>query len=141
MKRRAKKQAPKSPKPAIASSDVVTASDVADSGSPPRIRDFFVTLRVRVAIDQRLFDDVLTEEWRESFYSLLSEEAVASHLAYNLVKDRRLSSLDGFADQPEDRARVEEVFFEEGDAEEVAPPPQARGRREGARGKRVERWR
>jgi len=131
-KRRTTKPASGSPRPAVVPGVAVAASGVADSGSPPRIRGFVVTMRVRVSVDQRLLDDVLTEEWREMFYRLTSEKAIASHLAYNLVQDRRLSSLDGFADQPEDRARVEEIFVEEDedDVEEVEEP---RRRKERAR--------
>jgi hypothetical protein len=66
-----------------------------------------VTLLVEIDIDQSLLDDVLTDEWRKSFYGdVRAAEDVADHLAFNLAQNRKLSSLDGFADQHEDQACV-----------------------------------
>lgn len=76
---------------------------------PPR-RKFLVGLAVEVEVDQRLLDDVLTDEWRAQFYpDIRAPGDVAEHLAFNLVQGRRLSSLDGFADQSDERARVVDV--------------------------------
>jgi hypothetical protein len=63
-----------------------------------------------VSIDERLLEDVLTEEWRSSFYPLHTPADVAEHLAFNLIQGRSLSSLDGFADQ--DSLRVHLDFDE-----------------------------
>jgi hypothetical protein len=74
-------------------------------------------LTVELSVDQRLLDEVLTDEWRASFYKLRTPADVADHLAYNLMQGRPLATLDGFADQPEERARLHEVDFVE-DADE-----------------------
>lgn len=79
---------------------------------------------VEISIDQRVLDDVLTDEWRASFYKLYTRQDVAQHLAYNLMQGRDLHTLDGFADQPDERARLRDVSWEEApegleDVEEV----------------------
>jgi len=94
----------------------------------PKRRRFLVGLLVEIEIDEQLLAGVLTDEWRDRFYQLWTAEDVAGHLAYNLAQDRRLSSLDGFADQDEDRARVLHIEVDEDDGileippEEPAPP-------------------
>jgi hypothetical protein len=47
------------------------------------------------------------DEWRSYFYSLHSPLSIAEHIAYNLViNKRKLSDLDGWADQPDENASV-----------------------------------
>lgn len=49
----------------------------------------------------------VNDEWRETFYSLISPQQVAEHIAYNIiVNDARLSQLDGFANFPDDYAEI-----------------------------------
>ncbi len=67
---------------------------------PSRRRRFLVQIGVEIEVDERLLASVLTAEWRQNFYRLTTPGDVAGHLAYNLIQDRRLSSLDGFAEQP-----------------------------------------
>ena len=74
-----------------------------------RRRRFLVTLEIEVGLDDALVKDVLTDEWASRFYSLRTAEDVAGHLAFNLIQGRKLSSLDGFADQPENRAEIGDV--------------------------------
>lgn len=111
--------------------DVATASEgtgnrrsqasPASPASPAglHIRRFRVRIGVTIDVDQRLIDVAMDPEWQERFYALATSEGIAEHLAYNLVQNRRLTSLDGFADQEDDMARVEEIEVDEGDTEEV----------------------
>lgn len=77
--------------------------------SKPTKRRFWVRLDALVEIDDRLLASVLTDEWRQDYYRLLTAGDVATHLAYNLIQGSSLASLDGFADQPEDRATLLEI--------------------------------
>lgn len=81
--------------------------------TPIRKRRFSVLLDVEIEVNECLLTDVLTDEWRGHFYPLNSPGEVAAHLAYNLIQGRRLSSLDGFADQPEDATRIVDVAVDE----------------------------
>jgi len=50
---------------------------------------------------------VVDDAWRAVFYDLRTPEEIAEHIGYNLIVNRqRLSNLDGWADQPDCRARV-----------------------------------
>jgi|SRR6187402_684256 len=75
------------------------------SKKKPVMRTFSVQLGVEVAIDQRLLDSVLTDEWRGSFYQLNTPEDVAKWLAYNYARNSETPSIDGVADQPKERVR------------------------------------
>lgn len=97
----------------------VGAARPSDASGPARRRRFLVPLEVEIEVDDRLLADVLTDEWREQFYRLADARDVAAHLAFNLVQDRRLGSLDGFADQPEERAKILDISFEEADVVEL----------------------
>lgn len=66
-----------------------------------------IEMSVEVSIDQRLVDEVMTDDWRSSFYSFAQASDLAGHLAFNLVQGRSLQSLDGFADQPGERVSVD----------------------------------
>jgi hypothetical protein len=85
-------------------------------------------LDVEIEIDARLLAQVLTAKWRQRHYQLLTSSDVAGHLAYNMVQGRRLTSLDGFADQPEDAARVVDIYYADEDVTETntEPPTQSR---------------
>lgn len=77
--------------------------------TPAPKRRFLVSSLVEITIEERLLTDVLTEGWRQNFYALTTAEDVAGHLAYNLIQGRQIGSLDGFADQPEDAARIVDI--------------------------------
>ncbi len=81
--------------------------------APSRKRRFLAPILVEVEIDERLLTDVLTDEWRQNFYPLITAADVAGHLAYNLIQGRRLQSLDGFADQPEEAACLLNIDMDE----------------------------
>ena len=53
--------------------------------------------------------DTVDDEWRKTFYGLSTEKAVAEHIASNLLRGARLSLLDGFADQPDSHAKLDNV--------------------------------
>jgi hypothetical protein len=89
------------------------------SPAPPRVRRFLVPIQVEIEVDQRLIDDVLTSAWRTDHYPLHFAGDVAAHLAYNLVQGSQLPGLDGFADQPTDRARVVTIRCDESDVEDL----------------------
>lgn len=92
----------------------------------PKCRKFLVSLLVEINVDQRLLDGVLTAEWRGHFYGdVKTAEDVADHLAFNMIQDRRLSSLDGFADQPEDRALIVSIEVDDPAVEVAADPAKA----------------
>lgn len=51
--------------------------------------------------------NVVDDEWRAVFYDLFTTADIADHIAYNLVINRAsLSRLDGWADMPDDLARI-----------------------------------
>jgi len=88
----------------------------------PKKRRFWVRIDALVEIDDRLLASVLTDEWRQDYYRLFTAGDVAAHLAYNLIQRSSLASLDGFADQPEDRAVLLEIDVDDGGVDEVAVP-------------------
>jgi len=85
----------------------------------PRKRQFWVRMDVLIELDERLLSDVLTEEWRNQFYPLASAETIASHLAFNLIQDRPLGSLDGFADQDPERVELLTIDVDDEDVQEI----------------------
>lgn len=51
--------------------------------------------------------DVVDDEWRSVFYELRTPEEIAEHVAHNLIVNKwSLSSLDGWADQPDGNAKL-----------------------------------
>jgi len=68
---------------------------------------FDCQIEVVLRVEPSLLDRALTPEWQDSFYTFEDREAVAAHLAYNLVQGRSLSSLDGWADCEDSAATVE----------------------------------
>jgi len=77
-------------------------------------RRFVATLEVEIEIEDSLLEAVLTDAWRAYFYVLHTPEDVADHLAPNLAQGRELTSLDGFADQPEGAASLVAVRMTSG---------------------------
>lgn len=63
-------------------------------------RRFYITIEVEAVLelDDEVID-VVTPEWRSQFYNLTSDKEIAEHIAENLFEGRRLSYLDGWADQ------------------------------------------
>jgi hypothetical protein len=71
----------------------------------------------------------ITSHAYQSHYQLFTSSEVAGHLAYNMVQGRRLTSLDGFADQPEDAARVLDIYVDDDVTEtNTESPTQPRSR-------------
>lgn len=71
-------------------------------------RQFEVTFEgtARIELDDEVIK-VVDDEWRSGLYDLYTPEDIAEHIAYNLVINRRkLSCLDGWADQPDENASV-----------------------------------
>lgn len=65
-------------------------------------------------LDEKVIDAV-DDDWRAHIYKLVTPEEIAQHIAYNfVVNGARLSQLDGWADQPDERARLtdEDIEFE-----------------------------
>ncbi len=59
-----------------------------------------------IELDDAVFDAV-DDEWRSVFYNLNTLTDIAEHVGYNLIINRvQLSHLDGWADQPDENARV-----------------------------------
>lgn len=96
---------------------------------PGKMRRFVVEFAVTIDVSQTVIDAVLTDEWRNTFYNLHLPEQVAEHLAYNLMRDIKITSLDGFADQPEEAAvhvRTEHTY---NTIEEDIPKPKRKKKR------------
>lgn len=72
-----------------------------------------VTGNVTIELDEKVIDAV-DDSWRSGIYNLKTPEEIAAHIAYNfVVNGATLSRLDGWADQPDDLARItdEELEF------------------------------
>lgn len=67
---------------------------------------FNIELTAQIDVDESVFKEVLTEEWRSYFYDLQSREQVAAHLFYNLIRGVEITSLDGFAELPLSAAQI-----------------------------------
>lgn len=78
-------------------------------------RKFEVTIEITVLVElEDAVIEAVDDEWRSVFYSLHTPEAIAGHIAYNLAVNRwPLSSLDGWADQPDKNAKL--LTFPEGE--------------------------
>ena len=71
-------------------------------------RSFQVTFRfeVEIELDDKVID-VVDDEWRSQLYDLYTPEDIAEHIAFNLVINQwGLSTLDGWADQPDENAKL-----------------------------------
>ena len=59
-----------------------------------------------IELDDAIFDAV-DDEWRSVFYDLNTIYDIAEHIGYNLViRNCPLSRMDGWADMPDDLARI-----------------------------------
>jgi hypothetical protein len=63
--------------------------------------------------------DRVDDEWRKTFYHLMTEEQVVEMLAFNLVQERALSSLDGWGDCENSQAQVQSVDFMDWDVKRL----------------------
>lgn len=73
----------------------------------PNTKRFVVTVEQTVVLelDQRVLDAV-DDEWRAMLFPLYTDEQIAEHIAFNMIVNQiPLTSIDGFADQSDDRAR------------------------------------
>jgi len=72
-------------------------------------RQFYVDFGDRgdviIELDEKVIS-VVDDEWRASLYDLHTPEEIAAHIAFNLVEGSCLSRLDGWADQPDENARI-----------------------------------
>ena len=50
--------------------------------------------------------DVVDDEWRAALYDLNTPEEIAEHVGINLIRGRRLCYMDGWADQPDENAKL-----------------------------------
>ena len=51
--------------------------------------------------------EAVDDGWRAQFYHLVTPKGIAEHVAYNLIVNSvPLSMMDGWADQPDENARV-----------------------------------
>ena len=71
------------------------------------MKEYESNVLVTVKIHPDVFAQV-DDEWREMFYDLNTESDIVDHIAYNLMKGRTLSQLDGFANLPNEYAVMED---------------------------------
>lgn len=63
--------------------------------------------------------DCVDDDWREELYDLETPGDIAAHIAYNVIfRHATLSSLDGWADQPDSNIISCSVHFCEVEGEE-----------------------
>lgn len=71
-----------------------------------RIFEIEIQATAIIELDDRVID-VVDDEWRSQLYDLFTPEDIAKHIAYNLLINKwGLSTLDGWADQPDENAKV-----------------------------------
>jgi hypothetical protein len=74
-----------------------------------RTFELTLTLRARLELEQAVIDAV-DDEWRSRFYDLETPEDIAEMIGNCMVVYHwKLSSLDGFADQPDHYARIDSL--------------------------------
>lgn len=68
----------------------------------------FIHFEGKISINDEVMNAVDNDEWREMFYgSLTTPDEIAEHIAYNIiVNDAGLSMLDGFANFPDEYAKI-----------------------------------
>ena len=65
-----------------------------------------------IEIDDAVLNAV-DESFRKNIYNLKTTNEIMEHLAYNLIINQfRLSSLDGWADQPDSNAKVSDEYWD-----------------------------
>lgn len=73
-------------------------------------RHFEITLTASIEIDDAVFKATDNQDWRESFFDYWSDEEVAKHIAFNVLRNGlELTQIDGFADLSDDLVSVLEV--------------------------------
>lgn len=84
------------------------------------IRKFKVSFSVtaEIELDTSVFDAV-DDEWRRVLYPLMDDEDIVEHVSYLLLKDYRLSHMDGWADQPDENAELISDEWEFDNMEEI----------------------
>lgn len=72
------------------------------------MRKFSVIIETEVEIEVKdAVIDVVDDEWRKQLYDLNGVEEIVEHVALNMVvNNAKLSQLEGWADQPDDNARI-----------------------------------
>jgi len=65
-----------------------------------------VTIDVDIEVSKSVLKTAQSKSWRETFYNFKTDDEVAAHLAYNLVRGAALSQLDGFANRDDSEAAV-----------------------------------
>lgn len=76
-----------------------------------KMRKFVVHFEadVEIEVDDALLKSCNTDEWRESMMHYTTDEQFVEHIAYNMVVNNLpLHSIDGYADQPEERVALQE---------------------------------
>lgn len=74
-------------------------------------------------IDDELLKSCNTDEWRQQMLQFTRDEQFVEHIAYNMVLNNLdLIQIDGYADQPKERAKVLRVPDWEVEAEEITVP-------------------
>lgn len=64
---------------------------------------------VNIDVEESVLAVGKDHSWQKAFYGEMTECEVAQHIAYNaIINGRKLSQIDGFADQPDDAIKVEE---------------------------------
>src|SRR4030042_1596681 len=62
-----------------------------------------------IELDERVIE-VVDDAWRADLYDLYTPEDIAAHIAYNMVVNGlKLSEMDGWADMPDEYARMIET--------------------------------
>ena len=65
---------------------------------------------VEIEVDDALLKSCNTDEWRSQMFPYKRDEEFVEHIAYNMViNETRLESIDGYADQPKERVRIEDI--------------------------------
>lgn len=74
------------------------------------------TVRATIEVADQVID-VVDDEWRRDLYNLRTPEEIIEMVARNMIQGRSLSELDGWADQPDNNAKLhiidEEITIEE----------------------------
>jgi hypothetical protein len=85
-----------------------------------RIFEVTVTKTIMLELDDAVINAV-DDEWRSQLYNLHEPEEIASMIGRCMVLfGSELSSLDGWADQPDSNARILETVDEDVEAQEVS---------------------
>ncbi len=75
-------------------------------------------VELEIELDDHVID-VVDDEWRRQLYNLDTPEEIASHVAWCLLRGWRLSSMDGWADQPNSNAQIIYEDYDNAYVEEI----------------------